>query len=74
MIGNNKMHGLMSDHVSENKVRRKDQPPIEREVSPRRAVAPLGALVHHVNASRTISQARSDDSEVPLNLRARLLP
>jgi len=73
MVGDGQMHGLMRDHVPENKVRCKNQPPTKREVSPGGAIAPLGALVHHVDAPGTLSKARSDNGEVPLNLRSRVL-
>ncbi len=55
------MHGFVRNEIPEDKVRREDETPVERQVPACRAVAPLRALTHHVDAVRSLAKASRND-------------
>src|ERR1700704_5766821 len=73
VVRDRKMDDLVRDEVAEYEVRREDKPPVEREVSSRRTVSPLGALTHHVDPLHGLSKARGDTAHLVLDLCTRLL-
>src|SRR5439155_4830031 len=68
------MDGLVRDDVAEHGIRRENQPPVERKIPLRRAVAPLAPLPHHVDAAWLAPEARRDHREVPRDRLSRFLP
>jgi hypothetical protein len=74
VVWDGEMNGLVRDEVAEYELRREDESPVEREVSPGRAVAPLRALTHQIDPLSALSKACGDDGEVVLYLCSRLPP
>ncbi len=62
MVRDREMNGLVRDEVAEYEARRENESPVERQVSPSRAVAPFGALVHQVDPLGALAKARGDDA------------
>lgn len=72
MVRHYKVHNLVSHDVAKDRVGRHDQAPIEREIAPRRAVAPLGSLTHDVDVDRTVTYPGRDSTEMIPDLPAGL--
>lgn len=64
MVGHSQMHHFVGDDVPQYGLRGHDKPPVEREIAQRRAVTPLGALAHHIEAIGHALQALADFRDV----------
>jgi hypothetical protein len=73
MVGHREMNRFVCYHVSEHEIGCEDESPVERQVSPGRAIPPLSALTHHIHPLDTLSKPHKYCSEVALDFRSRLL-
>ena len=63
VVRDSQMHDFVRDEVAKHEIGREDEAPIERQVPARRAVAPLRSLVHHVDPTGLLPDARRQRRE-----------
>ena len=68
------MNSLVRDEIADHKLWRQNESPVEREVLPPGAIAPLGALTHYVDTTGVGSKTRGERGKLSLDLCSRLLP
>ena len=67
MIWHRQMHHLMRDDVAEDILRRKNQSPVERKISPGGTVTPLRTLTHHVHTVGLLTETRANVRKTLVN-------